>query len=329
MVNLKQQKQINMNSNWKTLGVLALAVVFFASCGGKLKTSPSVDSNASQHNQDVSNTTTESNNVNTDINTAMVNNSVFGKNFSVQSSPTICGATIDTTGETATQPYITINYNGSTTCSATEIRTGQIKVQLISGSHWSDAGSVLEVTFINYKVVYPTLNSHSLTFNGIKYLTDVSGIDYLTYYLSGSATIQTRERSYNMLVTFDNGQTSSWNSARLTTWAATNYTQFSGTVNGDTTIGGKIIDSWGKTRFNTNFTTQMIQPWVSNSTCGWWCPTSGNYTSATDSFTVTALLGVNSSGTQVNSGCAYGFKLDWTLISSGNNYNGEAIIQYW
>jgi hypothetical protein len=52
-------------------------------------------------------------------------------------------------------------------------------------------------------------------------------------------------------VTFDNGQTSSWNSARLTTWAITNYTQYSATVNGDTTIGGKSIDSWGQTRFGT------------------------------------------------------------------------------
>ena len=315
-----------MNSNWKTLGILSLVVLFFASCGGKLKVSPGANSNVSQHNQDVSNTTTESNNVNTDINTALVNNSVFGKNFAVQSF-SICGATIDSTGDTAAHPYIIINYNGNTTCSSTEIRSGQVKVQLISGAHWSDANAMLEVTFTNYKIVYPTLNNHSLTFNGIKYLTDVSGIDWLAYYLSGSITTQMRERSYNMLVSFDNGQTSSWNSARLTTWAATNYTQFSGTVNGDTTIGGKIIDSWGKTRFNTNFTTQMIQPWVSNSTCGWWAPTSGNYSSVTDSFTVTALLGVNSSGTQVSSGCAYGLKLDWTL--QPGNYTGEAIIQYW
>ena len=100
-----------------------------------------------------------------------------------------------------------------------------------------------------------------------------------------------------------------------------------GTVNGDTTIGGKTIDSWGKTRFNTNFTTEMIQPWESNTTCGWWCPTQGNYSSVTDSFTVTALLGVNSAGTQVTSGCAYGLKLNWTL--QPGNYTGEAIVQYW
>jgi len=201
-----------MNSNWKTLGILSLVVLFFASCGGKLKVSPGANSNVSQHNQDVSNTTTESNNVNTDINTALVNNSVFGKNFAVQSF-SICGATIDSTGDTAAHPYIIINYNGNTTCSSTEIRSGQVKVQLISGAHWSDANAMLEVTFTNYKIVYPTLNNHSLTFNGIKYLTDVSGIDWLAYYLSGSITTQMRERSYNMLVSFDNGQTSSWNSA--------------------------------------------------------------------------------------------------------------------
>ncbi len=131
-----------------------------------------------------------------------------------------------------------------------------------------------------------------------------------------------------MMVTFDNsGQPSSWNSARLTTWTATGYTQFSGTVNGDTIIAGKTIDSWGKTRFNTNFTTEMIQPWVSNTTCGWWSPTSGNYSSVTDSFTVSALLGVNNAGTQVTSGCAWGLKLNWTLLPG--NYSGQALVQYW
>jgi hypothetical protein len=104
------------------------------------------------------------------------------------------------------------------------------------------------------------------------------------------------------------------------------YTNISATVNGDTIMSGKTIDSWGQTRYGTNFTTQMIQPWVSGTTCGWWNPTQGNYTSVTDSFTVTALLGVNSSGNQVSSGCAYGFKLNWTLA---NNYSGQAILQYW
>ena len=155
----------------------------------------------------------------------------------------------------------------------------------------------------------------------------MTGINWLTYYFSGAISAQLRERTYNMTVEFENGQTSSWNCARLSTWNVTGYSNFSTTVNGDTTIGGKTIDSWGLTRFGTNFTTQMIQPWQSGTSCGWWKPTSGNYTSVTDSFTVTALLGVNSSGNQISSGCAYGFKLNWNLAP--NNISGSATIPYW
>jgi hypothetical protein len=304
--------------------VIALALLF-SSCTKKTTTTSGANTTISEHSQDVSNSTTESSNVNNDVNNALTNVSGFGKNFSIQAL-TICGASIDSSHNTGSQPYIIITYNGSSVCSSTEVRSGQVKVQLISGAAYTDANAVLELTFTNYKVVYPLLDNHYLIFNGTKYLTDVNGIDWLTVYL-GTSTVTLRERSYNMEVTFDNGQTSSWNSARLSTYGMTNFTAVYGTINGDTTIGGKTIDSWGKTRFNTNFTTQMIQPWQSGTTCGWWAPTSGNYTSVTDSFTVSALLGVNSAGNQVSSGCAWGLKLNWTL--NPGNYTGEALVQYW
>ena len=315
-----------MKHNWKVLGAIMAFTLIFTSCS-KFKTNSTANPNAQQHNEDISNIKSESDNVNTDVNTIMSQMPAFGKNSSVQSF-SICGATIDSTHANGSQPYIIINFDGTTVCSnPSRIRGGSIKVQLISGAHWSTAGAVAELTYTNYKVTYPSLNNHSLTFNGIKHLTDVSGIDWVNYYFTGGVTATLKERTYNMTVSFDNSsQTSSWNSARLTTWVVSGYTNISATVNGDTIMGGKTIDSWGQTRYGTNFTTQMIQPWVSGTTCGWWNPTQGNYTSVTDSFTVTALLGVNSSGNQVSSGCAYGFKLNWTLA---NNYSGQAILQYW
>ncbi len=314
-------------------GIILLAIMAFTltftSCSTKAKTSNgNTNSNAQQHNQDVSNVKSENDNVNTDVNNVMANMSAFGKTGSNQANYTICGATIDSTGATGPQPYFTINFDGVTVCpNPNRIRSGSIKVQLISGAHWSTAGAVALLTYTNYKVTYPALNNQFICFNGTKLLTDVSGINWLTYYLSGGLTATLRDRSYNMTVTFDNNQTSSWNCARLTTWTITNYTTITATVNGDTTIGGKTIDSWGQTRYGTKFTTQMLQPWQSGTTCGWWNPTQGQYTSVTDSFTVSALLGVNSSGTQVSSGCAYGYKLDWALTSG--NYSGSVILPYW
>ena len=304
--------------------MMATALIF-TSCA-KVKT-PYVYPNVKQHNQDVTNIKSESDNVNTDINNAMANITGFGKNSSVQ-AVSICGATIDSSHNSGAQPYIIITFDGTTICpNPNRIRSGTIKAQLVSGAKWSDAGAQLLLTYTNYKVAFPALNNAYLNFNGTKLLTDVTGINWLAYYISGATTAQLKERTYNMTVGFENGQTSSWNCARLSTWNVTGYTNFSTTVNGDTTIGGLTIDSWGLTRFGTNFTTQMIQPWQSGTTCGWWNPTSGNYTSVTDSFTVSALLGVNSSGNQVSSGCAYGFKLNWNLAP--NNINGEATIPYW
>jgi hypothetical protein len=315
-----------MTQNWKNLAVIALVAFSLANCS-KAKTT-SANSNAQQHNEDVTNIKSESDNVNTDVNNVMAQISAFGKNSQAQ-SVSVCGATIDTSGATGPQPYVTLIFDGTTVCpNPSRIRSGSIKIQLVSGSHWSSVGAVAVLTYTNYKVTYPSLNNHSLTFNGNKYLTDVNGINWVTYYLTGAVTATLKERTYNMTVSFDNSaQTSNWNCARLSTWKASNYTTFSATVNGDTTIGGKTIDSWGQTRYGTNFTTQMVQPWQSGTTCGWWYPTSGNYTSVTDSFTVSALLGVNSSGNQVSSGCAYGFKLSWSLTPSG--YSGNAVLPYW
>ena len=314
-----------MKYNRLILASMMAFALIFASCT-KVKNGTTADSNASQHNQDVTNVKSESDNVNTDVNNVMVNMPAFGKTSATQAI-SICGATIDSSHANGSQPYVVINFDGTTVCpNPNRIRSGSIKAQLISGAHWSSAGAVLLLTYTNYKVQYPALNNHYLTFNGTKYLTDVDGIDWVNYYFTGGVTTRLRERTYNMTVTFDNNYTSSWNCARLSTWSVSNYSTFTATVNADTVIGGKNIDSWGLTRFGTNFQTEMNQPWVSGTTCGWWNPTSGQYTSTTDSFTVSALLGVNSAGNQQGSGCAYGIKLNWNY---GTRTSGEAIIAYW
>ena len=313
-----------MKTKWTVIFALSLSLLFFAGCtkpGTKYSTP---DPNAKQHNEDVNNVKSESDNSNTDVNSALTGTSGFGKKDATNAI-SICGATIDSSHQHDVIPYLVITFDGTSNCSS-RIRSGTIKVELISGAKWVDVGAELRVTYTGYKVIFTDLNNHYVTFNGIKYLTDVSGVDELTYLFTGSVTAKLKERTYNMTVTFENGQTSSWNSARLTTWNVTGYSTIVATVNGDTTIAGKTIDSWGLTRFNTSFQTEMIQPWVSGTACGWWGPTSGKYTSTTDNFSITATLGVNSSGNQVSSGCAYGLKLDWTL---SNNSSGEALIPYY
>jgi hypothetical protein len=315
-----------MKTNSILIAITVLSLLFLASCGGPKNHEISADPNAKQHNEDVSNIKSESDNVNNDVNNALFNMSGFGKNLNIEAI-SICGATIDSSHQhDSPTPYITITFDGQTVCpNPSRIRSGVVKVELIAGAHWADAGAKLKITHTNYKVTFPSLNNHYLTFNGTKYLTDVNGIDWIGIYL-GTATATLRERSDDMMVTFENGQTASWKSARLSTWGITNYTQYYAVVNGDTTIGGKTIDSWGTTRFGTSFTTEMIQPWKSGTACGWWRPTQGEYTSVTDNFTITATFGVDAGGHQVSSGCGSGFKLNWTILST--NTSGEVVISY-
>ncbi len=319
-----------MKTNKIVFATLAIGLFWLASCKKTDTTNHTADPNAKQHNEDVSNTKNESDNVNTDVNNALNNISGFsGKTDGVQAL-SICGATIDSTHQhDAVKPYIVITFDGITPCgSPSRIRSGEVKVELINGTKWSQQGAKLKITHTDYKVIYVNLNNHYLTFNGVKYLTNVDGFDWISYWFSGgSLTARIKERTYDMTVKFENDSTDSWNSARLTTWSVTNYTTFAATVNGDTTINGKTIDSWGTTRFGTSFITEMISPWKSGTTCGWWKPTEGKYMSSTSNFSVTATFGVNEDGSSHGSGCgAYGIKLEWNYNSG--QATGNAVIPY-
>jgi hypothetical protein len=315
-----------MRKNPLKLAVVGFSILALASCI-KLPNNTVADPNAKQHNEDVNNTKNESDNLNNDINSITKQvQSFVGKNAQAEAW-TMCGISHIDSADQNGHPTLVITFDGTTQCgSPARIRSGQVKIELIAGQHWLDANSQLRITHIDYKVTYVNLNNHYLTFNGTKYLTCLQAVDWLNYYFSGSAATQIRERSYDVTVTFENGSTDSWNSARRTEWSATNFTTFSVTVYGDTTIGGKTIDSWGTTRFGTNFTTEMITPWVSGTTCGWWRPTQGKYTSTTDNFTVTATASVNQQGNVV-SGCGgYGYKLEWDYANG--TASGNAVIQY-
>ncbi len=310
-----------MKSNLFFIYAVSIGLIV-SSCQKADNTNRIADPNAKQHNEDMSNTKAESDNLNTDINNALSQISGFGKTDMAEAF-SICGATIDSSQQNATIPTIIFTFDGTTNCN-NRIRGGVVKVELIAGAKWADAGAKLRITHINYKVTFPSLNNHFVTFNGTKYLTDVNGIDWLGIYF-GTKTVTLRERAYDMTVTFENGQVSTWKSARLSEWGISSG-QIHATVNGDTLINGKTIDSWGITRFGTNFMTEMNQPWKSGTACGWWKPTQGKYTSTTDNFTITATFGTDNSGRQISSGCAYGFKLEWTIGNPSSS--GNAVLSY-
>jgi hypothetical protein len=312
-----------MKTIFYNISIIIFLSILISSCK-KEEGNNSADPDAKQHNEDISNIKSESDNLNTDINQILNEVKGFGKTGTINAI-TVCGANIDSSQQYST-PTIYINFDGTTTCpNPARIRSGQIKVELISGVKWTDAGAKLLVTHTNYKVQFPTLNNHYLIFNGTKTITNVNGINWITLYF-GTSMATLRERSYDMQVTFENGQTSLWKSARLSTFGVRNTSEIYVTVNGDTTINGKTIDSWGVTRFGTNFTTEMLEPWKSSTSCGWWKPTEGTYTSVTDNFSITAKFGVDQNGNRVTSGCPYGLRLEWEI--TGTNTSGDIVLRY-
>lgn len=315
-----------MKSNfWKILAIAAIGIIM-NSCKKNSNNWDTIDSNVQQHNEDSDNLKNESDNVNTEINEIIRNVSGFKKTITTGIS--VCGATIDSSQVSSATPTLLVNFDGTTTCAnPSRIRSGTIKIELINGQHWEDAGAILRVTHINYKVKFVNLNNHFVTFNGVKYLTNVDGINWYNYFLQGQVTAKIKERMSNMAVTFDNGYAATWNMARITDWKLTAATNIiSVKVNADTTINGKLIDSWGTNRFGNDFTTEMQQAWEANSLCGWWKPTKGIYFHTTPNFTLKGTFGVDQNGNQQSAGCAYGLKAEWTITAT--NRSGVALISY-
>lgn len=287
-----------------------------------------VDVKVNQQNEDNSNMKSEADNINNDVNNVLNEVSGFKKNG--QSYKTeICGATIDSSLAKSATPTLVINFDGTTKCgSPIRIRSGSIKVELIKGKKWSEKDAQLRITHLNYKVTFPEHDNQSLTFNGSKILTNLDGFNWIDILTKGTLKFKYTERGDNLSVTFDNGEKSTWSISRKIEWTYTaSSNSVSVLVDGDSTSGTKKIDSWGVNRYNENFTTYVAQPWESNTICGGWRPVKGMYEVVTPSFTFNIVFGVNSAGTQVTSGCAYGLSITWNLIST--KQTGTAIVKYW
>lgn len=299
----------------KLLLTLAFAGVFMQSCKKDENEDEQLDSQVQQFNSDSQNYKGESDQADSDINSALGEIPAFGRSTITLSSP-LCGVTIDSSQ--IAQKILFFNFDGITPCfSPSRTRHGQIKVQLTSGAYWSDVNSVLTITYTNFKVTRLSDNK-SITFNGVKTLQNVNGHNWIGFF-SSTATHKYRERALNIAVTFDNGASATWNSARTTEWSYDNQTpnpRIVFTANGDTTLNGfNAVDSWGVNRFGQNFTTYYNAPWVSNTYCGLWRPNSGQLTHSLNNATYILTLGVDQSGNPTPYQCAYGFKIQWTTSS--------------
>ncbi|MBK7850009.1 MAG: hypothetical protein IPJ66_02415 [Bacteroidetes bacterium] len=286
-----------------------------------------LDSKVSQFNSDANNYKSESDQVDNDINNSLSSIPAFGRvaqGAAVLSSP-LCGVVIDSSQ--IANKILFYNFDGQTPCfSPSRTRSGQIKVQLTSGAHWSDPGSVLTLTYLNFKVTRLSDNK-SIMFNGVKTLTNINGNDWIGFLLS-TTTLKYQERALNIAVTFDNNLSATWNVARTTEWnyvqATTNpdipYAHIVFTAQGDTSLNGLAnIDSWGVNRFGENFTTNYTSPVISNTYCGLWRFNSGELVHRLNNASFTLTLGLDQNGNPTPYACAYGYKVAWTINGNSNS----------
>jgi hypothetical protein len=135
-----------MKSNKALAAVISLSFLVLASCS-KIKDTDNLytaDPNAKQHNEDISNTRNESDNLNAEINNVLRDLPGFGKT-ELTEAVSICGASIDSSHQYDPVPKLIINFDGITACgNPARKRSGQVVVELIQGSSWSVAGAKLK-----------------------------------------------------------------------------------------------------------------------------------------------------------------------------------------
>jgi len=298
--------------------LLSLAAMIGLSVSCKKKESEesaTIDEQTKQFSDDGNRYKTASDEANDDADAAVNSVVSFGRGINSPASTltTPCGYTIDSSQ--ANQKILTLVFDSVTFCAnPSRIRAGKIKVQLTQGNHWGVPGSVLTITYLNYRVVYfPNNQPYHIVFNGVKTYENVSGVS-LAFWL-GTAPIIYKERANNIQVNWNNGAGSSiWNSARRITW---NYspqtTDISLSVNGDTAFGGySTVDSWGTNRYAYDFVTYYNTPLETNTHCWLWRPVQGELIHHVNNNDYRLNFGVDNNGNPRSDACGYGWKITWT-----------------
>ena len=274
-----------------------------------------VDEQTRQFSEDGNNYKQISDEANDDADVAVNSVVSFGRGIKTPAASlsTPCGYTIDSS--LASQKILTLVFDSVTYCyNPSRIRAGKIKVQLTSGNTWGDAGSVLTITYLNYRVIYFRNNQpHHIVFNGVKTYENVNGLS-INFWL-GTASLIYKERANNILVDFENGSANAvWNSARRITWDySPQTTDLTLTVTGDSTMNGiSNVDSWGVNRYGYSFTTYYNSAIVTNTHCWLWRPVAGEFVHRVDNKDYIITFAVNPDGTPRTDACGYGWKITWT-----------------
>lgn len=225
--------------------------------------------------------------------------------------PFRCDANV--TVDTASNPRtITITYSGDTCVGGHRSRTGSIVLSFAPGFRWAAPNSSFSITYNNLRITR-TLDNKSITINGTKTITNVTG-GKLSH-LASLGTIVHRVTSDGMSVTFDDGSQRTWKVARRR-----EFTYDGGIVIAITGIApaavGDGVAEWGLNRFGREFKTAILEPLVIRQSCDFRL-VRGKVQHTGFFVTTTTTFGLNAAGEPVN-GCPAGpfyLKIVWVGVN--------------
>ena len=240
---------------------------------------------------------------------------------------TICGLSVDTS--LMFQGKLTLNYNG-TVCDNRK-REGKILLTILNYplQKWKQAGCVLKVEYVNYKVTRAS-DGKSVLLNGIVNVTNESGGNWVDLLFLGKPAIIHKVDGSAVKVKFDNTNSNAeFNISRRYTYTWINSVL---AVKGEglgTNDGISNLENWGITRDGDAFTSQVVTPIIWNSTCGAGAPIQGelNIKVEDKDFTLNCLFAVDTEGNSVvvnPNECAYGWRVEWKR----KNKTKELIFPY-
>ena len=295
----------------KKLLIISLIATFFASSCNR-KDDPEPEDNSTEFSSqttEVSTFNAEMDEVMDEVNTLLGGQSAFqtGRIGAGNCAP----AGITNTGSNALgNPIYKVTFDGQNVCNG-RTRSGELIVQVISGSNWANAGAVATVSYTNFKVTRTTVNNGVRTFiaDGQHTVTNVSGGNVLN--LVGGQDIVHRIRGKFQVRFADGANTRNWQKAVVRT-----YSNNSGVINlniaGDTTINGKSnVAVFGTNSFSSPFETAYTSPVVLRSNCGWRAPISGKVVHTVRNQNLDITLGTDQNGVGVSNGCASHYLLEW------------------
>ena len=254
-----------------------------------------------------------------ELNEVVETNASFGGRLTDASGMAVlCNATV-TADSTATHRRLTITYNGAN-CTGDRTRTGVVQISMLRNTRWKDAGAVMTVSLQNLKITR-VVDNKSMTFNGTRILTNVSGGRLIQ--LSTLGTIMHTVTSNNMSITFDDNTSRAWQVARKRVFTYNNGVVL--TITGTHSDGGITgISEWGTNRLNRPFVTAITQPLVIRQDCAFRI-TSGQVRHARLVAEGVVTFGLNAQGnpTTCPGAAPFYLKLVWT----GPGGNTQTVIR--